>query len=118
LPRPQNRSATRSSFCDLEQAQRLAHQQAVDLVVHLREIGRLERHADAEFRQRVIQFLAQRVVRRGRLRSLGLQPPLDVPLVGEGLQQLFVGRLKGAMMRSTSTVTPSPTATSICGTCW
>ncbi len=73
-----------------QQTQGLVHQHAVDIVVHLGEIDRLERHLDAEFRQHVVQLRADRVERCGRLRPLGLQPDLDLVLVGEGLELGFV----------------------------
>ncbi|MNY29238.1 hypothetical protein D3C86_1632690 [compost metagenome] len=68
----------------VQQAQRTADQHAVDLVIDLREIGRLERHADAELGQRVSQFLVCRIERIDRVRTLRLEPELHAVAVGEG----------------------------------
>ena len=64
LPSPQNRSSTRSRTRRRQQPQGAAHEHAVDLMVHLGEVGRLERHADAEFRQRVVEPRIERIERR------------------------------------------------------
>ncbi len=60
-------------------------------MVDLGKVGRLERHADVEFRQRVGQLAVQRVERHHRVRALGLEPELHAVLVGEGTQQRLVG---------------------------
>ncbi|MCY1224821.1 hypothetical protein D9M72_369960 [compost metagenome] len=59
-------------------------------MVYLREVGRLERHADAEFRQRVGQLDVGRVERVDRVRSFRLQPELHLVRIGEGAQQVLV----------------------------
>ncbi len=58
LPRPQNQSITRSSRCTSSSRNARADQHAVDVRIDLREVGRLERHRDAELGQRVGQLVA------------------------------------------------------------
>ena len=70
----------------VQQAQGARHQHAVDVRVHLREIGGLERHGDAEVRQRIRQCLAAFIQQLHRVGPLGLQPPLHVVLRGKGAQ--------------------------------
>ena len=60
----------------IQPPQGAGHQHAVDLVIHLREIGRLERHRDAEFGQGVAQARPRFIEQPDRVRPLGLQPPL------------------------------------------
>ena len=117
LPSPQNQSITRSSVLHVQQPQRARHQHAVDVRVDLGEVGRLERHGDAELGQRVSQLraalvqqaapcpapwaaatTARRDGRCAKARSLARSPSLS-----------------GSRWRSTSAVTSSPQASSICG---
>ena len=92
-----------------------ADQHAVDVVVDLREVGRLERHADAEFGQRVGEL------RRRRRRAVHRCPgPWAAATTARVLAAKARSRARssvasGSRLRSTSAVTSSPTATSICG---
>ncbi len=76
----------------IQQLECARHQHAVDLVVDLREIGRLEGHGDAEFGQRVGQRTIQRIERIDRVRPFRLQPELHGVPVGERAQLRLVGR--------------------------
>ena len=62
-----------------EQAQRLHDQHPVDLRINLREIGGLERHANAKLRQFISQLRPALIEQSHRVRAPGLQPPLDMP---------------------------------------
>ncbi|KAI1692639.1 inhibitor of apoptosis-promoting bax1 domain-containing protein [Ditylenchus destructor] len=74
----------------VQQSQRAADQHRVDVVIDLREVGRLERHHDAELGQRVGQLGAVGIEQMHRLRPLGLQPPLHAVLDGERPQLVDV----------------------------
>ncbi len=65
----------------IQQTQRTRHQDAVDGWIHLGEVGRLERHGDAEFGQGVGQQRTIGVQQLHRIRTLGLQPPLHTVLL-------------------------------------
>ena len=107
LPRPQNQSITRSSRLQRRAgAARAPTSTRLICVIDLREVGRLERHRDAELGQRVVQRRPAGVERVHRVRALGLQPPLRRRASrGEGAQALR-GRppLSGSRWRSTSAV--------------
>ena len=59
-------------------------------MIDLGEIGRLERHAHPEFRQRVMQIVMFGIKRMHAIGSLRLQPPLHLVQIGEGAQFRFV----------------------------
>ena len=92
LPSPQKKSAMRSPGCGASSRHRAAHQHAVHRVVHLREVGRSERHRDRELRQQVGERRVAREERHDGGRTAGLQPEIDPVFAGEGHQLRLVVR--------------------------
>ena len=101
----------------VEQLHRAAHQQAVDAHIDLGEIGGPEGHRHPELGQRVGEPGASAGCRRRHESgpAVGLQPDLHAGGVAKGARSASSFLVNGNRWRNTSTVIPSPTATSICG---
>ena len=82
---------TNSSGRGREQAQRARHERLVDLVVDLGEVGRPERHAQAELGQAVGERRVHAVEWMRGLGAFGLQPPFDAVAARELAQQREIG---------------------------
>ncbi len=106
FPKPQNKVGDPLAGMRVEQAQGTRHQYAVDMMIDLREIGRLERHRDTEFRQQVLQLGVGRIILIRRIEAtLVLQPPLHLILIGKRFFSLTSSSAtNSAMMRNTMAV--------------
>ena len=116
LPRPQNRSSTRSAGCGIEQLQRARDHLLVQAGVDLDEVERTERQAQVELRDRETAARPLRPQRTHRLARRPAAGSTAKPLArAKSRRRARSASPSGSRWRNTSATGPSPAMNSICG---